>query len=108
MIRSVEIKRTGSRPEAAIEVFPEMVRNDGGPAERTGILIVVHPTVEALTVEHVAAVGEPSDLFLPFEVVKANSAALRRRRFSVSSGDVGEFDGGGEQLSDYGGGDRRR
>lgn len=59
---------------------------------------MLHPAVEAETVEHVSAVAEPADLVVAFEFVEADGAA-------VGDGvrEMLEFDDGEGFLDELGG-----
>lgn len=64
---------------------------------------MVHPTVETAPVEYVAAVSEPSDLFVSLELVEADGAAAVGRMVVVVAGQVLELDHG-QDFSDQEGG----
>ena len=51
---------------------------------------MVHPKVEAAPVEHVATVGEATDLVAAVKLVKADGAALRRRVDEIRELDDGQ------------------
>lgn len=83
-----------------MELLPHAVGHELGPAQRAGVLIAVHPPVQALPVEDVPAVAEPPDLLLrpPLELVQAHGAALGRVDQALEPDD-------GQHLPDQEGGD---
>ncbi|GFZ01451.1 brassinosteroid-responsive RING-H2 [Actinidia rufa] len=66
--------------------------------ERAGAAIVVHPTVKASPVEHVATVGEAADLVAAVKFVEADGTDLRQR-----VNEIRELDDG-QELADQDGG----
>lgn len=81
-------------PEPLIKLIGHLIRHEGSPTKRAGLLIVIHPTVQTRPVKNVLAIRQAPDLLAGLELVQADGAAFRR-----VSGDVPELDHG-EEFSD--------